>query len=159
MEDLAVIVLDCGSGFTKLGFAGDDSPRSIFPTVTGHLSSNESGHKSQFFGAEALLKRNMLSLNYPVERGIVNNWDDMEQIWQHGFYSQLRAAPEERAMVLLEPPLNPNPHREKMLQIMVETFNVPAIYLVNQATMALYASGRTTGKILFVLNRNSSFFL
>ena len=51
-------------------------------------------------------------------------------------------------MLLTEPPLNPKANRERMTQIMFETFNVPALYIFEQAVLALFASGRTTGCVL-----------
>jgi len=45
-------------------------------------------------------------------------------------------------------PPGPKANREKMTQIMFETFAVPAMHVAMQAVLALYASGRTTGIVL-----------
>ena len=101
-----------------------------------------------FMGLEAQNRRSVLSLKYPIENGIITNWDDMEVIWQHIFYDELHAPPEKHPVLLTEAPLNPKANREKMTQIMFEKFNTPTIYIANQAVLALLSTRCMTGIVL-----------
>ena len=148
------LVIDNGTGFTKNGFAGEDQPRSVFPTLIGYpkyqiiMTDVEHYVREYYIGEEALNLRGVLKLVYPIEHGQVTDWDAMERIWHYSFYNDLRVNPTDHPVLLTEPPLNKNTNKEKMAELMFDTFNVPAMYISMQAILSLYASGRTTGIVV-----------
>jgi len=147
----AAVVVDNGTGQMKAGFSGDDAPKCVFPSVVGrprHEGVMVGMGKDALVGDEAQCKRGIMTMKYPIDHGVVTNWDDMEKVWNHAFYEELRITPEDSAMMMTEAPLNPKANREKMTQIMFETFQCPAVYVAVQPVLSLYASGRTTGCVM-----------
>ena len=151
-EEVTAVVIDNGSGMCKAGFAGDDAPRAVFSTVVGRpkVPGIMVGldQREVYVGDEAQHRRGVLKIEHPIEHGIVTNWEDMEKLWHHTLYSELRVSPEEHPILMTEASLNPKQNREKMTQIMFESFNVPCLFVNVQAVLALYASGRTSGVVL-----------
>ena len=99
------VVIDNGSGMCKAGLSGDDAPRSSFPSIVGRPKYENimvGMSKGEYVGEEAQAKKGVLKLTYPIEHGIVNNWDDMKKIWHHCFYNELRVAPNEHPTLLTE---------------------------------------------------------
>ena len=90
--------MDNGSGMVKAGMAGDDAPRAVFPSIVGRPRHEGvmvgMGEKEFYVGDEAQSKRGILTIKYPIEHGIVTNWDDMEKIWRYIYESEIRAFPE-----------------------------------------------------------------
>ena len=149
MSDQPAIVIDNGSGMCKAGFSGDDAPRVVFPSIVGvpkygqAMSAGQA--KDVYVGEEAQAKRGILKLSYPIEHGIITDYESMIKVWHHCMYNELRVEPAGQAVLLTEAPMNPNTNRERMVREMFETFNVQNTYISIQAVLSLYSSGRTTG--------------
>lgn len=149
---MAGIVIDNGSGVIKAGMSGENMPTVKFPSIVGRPRSDKQmigvETKAEYIGDEAQKMRGVLNLNYPIESGIVTNWDDMEKVWQYCFTNELRVDPSEHKVLLTEAPMNPKVNREKMTSIMFDTFNVQGLYVAIQAVLSLYSNGRTTGCVI-----------
>eukprot|EP01122_Echinamoeba_exundans_P002635 TRINITY_DN12591_c0_g1_i1.p1 TRINITY_DN12591_c0_g1~~TRINITY_DN12591_c0_g1_i1.p1 ORF type:complete len:376 (-),score=65.02 TRINITY_DN12591_c0_g1_i1:185-1312(-) len=150
------VVVDNGSGVLKAGFAGDDAPRCVIPNIIGRVrkglrqSMCGMGNKEIYIGDEAQSMRGMLTIQHPVQHGIIRNFDDWESIMHFMFYCELRVSPEEHPVLITEPCFNPIGNREKMCQLLFETFNVPALHFDPAQVLALYSTGLTVGTVLDV---------
>ncbi|CAG8788065.1 35048_t:CDS:2, partial [Racocetra persica] len=158
------VVIDNGSGVIKAGFAGDEIPKCFFPSYVGrpkHVRIMAGAAEGEvFIGRKVQELRGLLKIKYPIEHGIVSDWDDMERIWKFIYEEELKIASEEHPVLLTEAPLNPKSNREQAAQMFFETFNVPALFASIQAVLTLnniaydqifstsYSSGRTTGIVL-----------
>ncbi|XP_035697278.1 actin-42-like [Branchiostoma floridae] len=149
--DLPAVVLDCGTDSVKAGFAGEDTPRAVLPTVVGTPR-----HQNVFIGADqqdcyigddAMSRRGILSLRHPIVNRYVKDWDDWEKVIHHVMTTTLRAQPD-RPVMLIEPAQNPLADRERIAELLFEALDVPGLYLASQAVLALFASGRTTGVVV-----------
>ncbi len=150
------VVVDNGTGFVKCGFAGENFPRSIFPSMIGRpiLRAEEVLEmgiqlKDIMCGDEAAEVRSALETSYPVENGIVKNWDDMEELWKYTFKEKLSIQPKENKILLTEPPLNPKKNRTQMVETMLEKFEFGATNISIQAMLTLYAQGLLRGQCQF----------
>jgi actin-related protein len=130
-----------------MGYSGNVEPQYIIPTVLA-TKADEGGIQKRdgvedldfFIGDSAFANTATHQINYPIRHGLIDNWDNMERLWQRCMFEYLRCEPEEHFVLLTEPPLNPPENREYTAEIMFETFNVPGLYIAVQAVLALAAS-------------------
>ncbi|KAG0204016.1 Arp2/3 complex subunit, actin nucleation center [Mortierella sp. GBA30] len=154
MESRRTIVVDNGTGFVKVGYAGSNFPEFVFPSVVGRpiLRAEESIGNVQvrdiMVGDEAAELRSILQMSYPMENGIVKNWTDMRHLWDYTFHEKLKIDPHETKIMLTEPVMNPKANREKMVECMLEEYGFQGVYVAIQAVLTLYAQGLTTGVVV-----------
>jgi actin len=148
-DEVMALVIDNGTRMMKAGFAGDDAPRAVWPTIVGRPRHkpqiSDLGSKDWVIGDEGSSRRGILNLYYPMRDGLIDNWDDMEKMWHHTFYNELRIAPEEHPVLFAISPLASKLERERMTQTIFDCFTPPGISLQPQGLLSLYASGRVTG--------------
>ncbi|KRZ43471.1 Actin-related protein 2 [Trichinella pseudospiralis] len=155
-----LIVLDNGTGFVKCGYAGTNFPEHVFPSVVGRptirskIKVNDVELQDVMIGSKCAAVRHMLDLSYPMDNGIVRNWDDMDLVWDYTFGPEcLNLQPSECKLLLTEAPLNPIKNREKMFEVhlklvMFEKFGFHSVYVAVQAVLTLYAQGLETGVVV-----------
>ncbi|XP_059178191.1 actin-related protein 2-A isoform X1 [Physella acuta] len=150
-----VIVCDNGTGFVKCGYAGSNFPAHIFPSLVGRpiiRSTTKVGNievKDLMIGEEASELRSMLEVNYPMENGIVRNWEDMTHLYDHTFgKDKMNLDTRNTRILLTEPPMNPTKNRENMIQLMFEKYQFHSVHIAIQAVLTLYAQGLVTGVVV-----------
>ncbi|XP_045713200.1 uncharacterized protein LOC123830718 [Phyllostomus hastatus] len=141
-QDLAAVVIDTGTGFTKYGLTGEDHVLGVVPSCVQALQPPDQHQPGCTLPKDGEGPRTMLN------RGVVSDWDALEALWQHLFFCRLGVQPEELAVLVADSPISPRTNREKVAEILFEHFHVPAMQTAHQALLALYACGRTTGLVL-----------
>ena len=151
-EERRAIVLDVGSGFTKVGWAGEEQPSHVFLSIIGRPRYPPAllgpRYKEFYVGEEALRLRGVMRISYPLEHGIIRDWDGFKKLVGFTFGECLKVDPSKHPVLLTEAPLNPRDSRERMAEIMFEDFRVPRLYVAMQALAAAYAVGKLTGLIV-----------
>jgi actin-related protein len=147
------VMMDNGTAFSRIGFAGEDKPSIIIPTfptspIRAIPSKISPVKEINITRQKPLIRKRFTQGTSPLERGVIKDWSAMERFWQQVFNDWLRIDPSTHPLILSETPLNPKPKKDKMAEIMFEKFNVPSLFIPMQATLSLYASNRTTGCVV-----------
>jgi actin-related protein len=148
----STVVIDVGSGLVKAGFGGEDGPRSIFNSTVG--TPKEVGLmvgmelKERYVGDDAISKYEIMNFSYPIQRGEVTDWDKFENLIHYLLYSEMKVVPEEVSILITESPRTSRENREKLTEILFETFNVKRLHIANSSMLGLFSYGKTSGLIV-----------
>lgn len=177
-DEVSAIVIDLGSHTCKAGYAGEDAPKAVFPSVVGSIDQtgavedvksekdadsnldSKNGVKSSdsdktkpkrklYVGNQALgYRRDFMEVISPFKDGVVVDWDIVDNIWDHAFRKCLLIDPKEHPMLLAEPSSNSPQQRERAAELMFESYKVPALFLAKNAVLTSFASGRATSLVV-----------
>uniref|UniRef100_A0A5B6ZFY8 Actin-related protein 4 n=1 Tax=Davidia involucrata TaxID=16924 RepID=A0A5B6ZFY8_DAVIN len=174
-DEVSAIVIDLGSHTCKAGYAGEDAPKAVFPSVVGSIdqmdvddpeqnsgsvpdsknvvktfdSDKSKGKHKLYVGSQALgYRRDHMKVVSPIKDGVVVDWDIVDNIWDHALRECLLIDPKEHPMLLAEPSSNTQQQREKTAELMFEKYQVPALFLGKNAVLTSFASGRATSLVV-----------
>ncbi|MEW5306390.1 MAG: hypothetical protein WDW36_008858 [Sanguina aurantia] len=169
-DEVNAIVVEIGTHTTKAGYAGDDVPKAVFPSCLGSVRDGSDatdmaidgrvppGTRKVFAGQGAVNfpRSNMEILSPFSQDDLLEDWDLAEALYNHAFTERLSIRPEDFAVMLAEPSHNSRATREKVVELMFERFQVPALYLAKAAVLSSFAMARQTSLVVDVGHRATS---
>ncbi|KAI9332732.1 actin family [Zopfochytrium polystomum] len=167
-DDVSALIFDIGTSTSKAGYAGEDTPRAVFPSAVGSVAGEggsgggggapddgqsaepapQSAAKKYVGDSQVYLPRANMDIKFPLVDGLVEDWDTLETLWSYSYRDRLRADPTQHPLLVVEPSWNPREKREKLLELAFEGFHVPAFYLGRSAALTAYTAGRATALVV-----------
>ncbi|TPP42106.1 Actin family protein [Leishmania donovani] len=148
------VVVDVGTRNTRVGFSGEEAPRTMLrscvglpgtrrprPTLLQHPFDIATGDAAYNDGG-------LLSLTYPVRAGHVYDYDALEKLLFYALVEEARVTPDASPFLFLEPADQSRLARERLCELLFESFNIPLAGLLTNTAATLYSSGRTRGLAL-----------
>ncbi|XP_073094269.1 actin-related protein 3B isoform X8 [Manis javanica] len=104
-------VVDCGTGYTKLGYAGNTEPQFIIPSCIAIRESAKVVDQAQrrvlrgvddldFFIGDEAIDKPTYATKWPIRHGIIEDWDLMERFMEQVIFKYLRAEPEDHYFLM-----------------------------------------------------------
>eukprot|EP00698_Gefionella_okellyi_P005322 TRINITY_DN14842_c0_g1_i1.p1 TRINITY_DN14842_c0_g1~~TRINITY_DN14842_c0_g1_i1.p1 ORF type:complete len:401 (-),score=71.02 TRINITY_DN14842_c0_g1_i1:344-1546(-) len=144
-DEVGALVFEYGSSNSKAGFAGEDTPKAVFPSHVGRVSEGP----RYYVGTSALsYRRDHMDILSPFKDGIIDDWDLFEQLVEHTYKARLLADSKEHPVLLGEPAFNPNAVREKLTELMFEKYEIPALFIGKNPVLSCFACGKSSGLVL-----------
>ncbi len=147
------IIIDIGSAYIKVGYAGDPTPRFIFPCIVGTERFKavmvDVSARSMYVGNDAVKMRGVLKILHPIERGIIQDWDAFYELLNYIFYTLLRIEDlSQYPVVYTESLFVQNDIKEYIARVLFETHRVHSLIFIPTPILSLFSVGLTTGLVI-----------
>lgn len=148
------VIIDIGEASCKVGFAGNEEPVAVFPTIVGKekykavMVDTQEHTRTSYVGEDCANMRGVLKINYPISRGAIVSWEDYYEILSHIFYNVLRVDPRQHPVVYIEHTLTPPDTRNYIAQVLYDTYGVQSLYMANADLLSLFSVGLTSGLVV-----------
>ncbi|XP_051876024.1 actin-like protein 7B [Pristis pectinata] len=151
VKEVRALMIDMGTGYIKAGFAGQSKPAVTVSSIVGRpmqrTAKTGDNRQENFVGRELTAPAELRLIN-PFRHGIVVDWDGVEAVLGYVLEKELLVKPEDHAVMVADPPLSPVTNREKMAELLFETFSIPAMHITRQSMLSIYAYGCISGLVV-----------
>lgn len=162
--DLAAARAHCGvclviPRLTHFTSGSAQAPRVVTSAVVGRVRGEhfmdleKHAHitKDVYCGDEAWAHKDVLNIKRVIRNGVVQDWKDFPFLLEHVLFEELKVDGEQLhhyPVLITEPPLNPRGQREKLMQMLFDTYEFAAMYVANTSSLAMYSTGHVTGIVV-----------
>ncbi|CAJ1036570.1 Actin, putative [Leishmania lindenbergi] len=152
--DVQSVVVDVGTRNTRVGFSGEEAPRTILRSCVGLPCTKRPRptllqHPFDIVAGDAAYQDGgLLALTFPVRTGHVHDYDALEKLLFYALVEEARVPPDALPFLFLEPADHSRLDRERLCELLFESFNIPLAGLLTNTAATLYSSGRTSGLAL-----------
>lgn len=155
-DEVNAVVLDLGTLQVKAGYAGEDTPKYVFPSSVGALGGGgpdgmevDGAKRTLHVGTHALShRRDGMEIVSPFKDGIIHDWEAAEALLEHALKQQMRLETGSHPVMLAEPSCNTKEAREKAVELLFEKYGSPAVFMAKNAVLSSFSTGRQTSLVV-----------
>jgi len=144
------VVLDIGEFSSKIGYGGENEPRTTFYTLVGEpkYQDIEMDYTKQYYvGNEVASSVGLYKIHHPIKIGRIEDWDFYEQILDYVFYT-LRIEPSMVNVLYSYHPLLSTREKHKLFELFFDKYQVMGFYPILDSLLTMYSGGFQTGLVV-----------
>ncbi|KAH8393294.1 hypothetical protein KR215_002788 [Drosophila sulfurigaster] len=164
-DEIGALVFDPGHHSLRVGYAQEDSPKAEIPSVVGigakapdtnldpetktDNSVTPNNARKYYVDTNYVnVPRSQMEVQTYMKDGMIDNWELFEKVIDYAYANVIQSEPEYHPVLFSEASWNVRNNREKLTELMFEKYNVPAFFLVKNAVLAAFSSGRATALVV-----------